>query len=128
VREAKKLQLRNDDIMGLEGQELEVSSWAWRKHISKQSGKEMLAVTYYGSLSDAPITEYLPIAHEGYAGQVALQKLITIAERSQVVSGGLNVPTMIEMVQNMNNATPPSMIEFRKDGKFFKVTRRKWND
>jgi DNA repair protein RadD len=128
VREAKKLQLRNDDIMGLEGQELEVSSWAWRKHISKQSGKEMLAVTYYGSLSDAPITEYLPIAHEGYAGQVALQKLITIAERSQVVSGGLNVPTMIEMVQNMNNATPPSTIEYRKDGKFFKVTRREWND
>jgi len=38
------------------------------------------------------------------------------------------VPTMFEMVQYMNNATPPSMIEFRKDGKFFKVTRRKWND
>jgi hypothetical protein len=36
------------------------------------------------------------------------------------------VKTMIEMAQNLNNATPPSMIEFRKDGKFFKVTRRKW--
>jgi DNA repair protein RadD len=126
VKEAKKLQLHNDDIMGLEGQELEVTSWAWRKHISKQSGKEMLAVTYYGSLSDAPITEYLPIAHEGYAGQSAVQKLITIAERAQIVRGGLNVPTMIEMAQNLNNSTPPSMIEYRKDGKFFKVTRRKW--
>jgi DNA repair protein RadD len=126
VREAKKLQLHDDDIMGLEGQELEVTSWAWRKHISKQSGKEMLAVTYYGSLSDAPITEYLPIAHEGYAGQSAVQKLITIAERAQIVPGGLNVQTMIEMAQNLNNATPPSMIEYRKDGKFFKVTRRKW--
>jgi DNA repair protein RadD len=126
VKEVKKLQLRNDDIMGLEGQELEVTSWAWRKHLSKQSGKEMLAVTYYGSLSDTPITEYLPIAHEGYAGQMAVQKLITIAERAQIVRGGLNVPTMIEMAQNMNNATPPSIIEYRKDGKFFKVTRRKW--
>ena len=126
VREAKKLQLHDDDIMGLEGQELEVTSWAWRKHISKQSGKEMLAVTYYGSLSDAPITEYLPIAHEGYAGQSAVQKLITIAERAQIVPGGLNVQTMIEMAQNLNNATPPRLVEFRKDGKFFKVTRRKW--
>jgi DNA repair protein RadD len=126
VKELKKLQLRDDDIMGLDGQELEVTSWAWREHISKASGKQMLAVTYYGSLSDAPITEYLPIAHEGYAGQSAVQKLITIAERAQIVRGGLNVPTMIEMAQNLNNATPPSMIEYRKDGKFFKVTRRKW--
>lgn len=128
VKEIKKLQLHDDDIMGLEGKELEVSSWAWRKHTSKQSGKEMLAVTYYGSLSDAPITEYLPISHEGYAGQMALQKLLTIAERSKVIPGGLNVPTMIDMVQNMNNATPPSTIEYRKDGKFYRVIKRSWND
>ena len=61
----KSMVLRNDDIMGLDGQELEVTSWTWRKHISKASGIEMLAVTYYGGLSDTPITEYLPIMHEG---------------------------------------------------------------
>ena len=125
-REAKKLQLRDDDIMGLEGQELEVTSWAWREHTSKASGRTMLAVTYYGGLSDPAVTEYLAITHDGYAGQMAVQKLITIAERAQIVRGGLNVQTMIEMAQNLNNATPPSMIEFRKDGKFFKVTRRRW--
>jgi DNA repair protein RadD len=125
-REVKNLQLHDDDIMGLEGQELEVTSWAWREHTSKASGKQMLAVTYYGGLSDPAVTEYLAITHDGYAGQSAVQKLITIAERAQIVSGGLNVKTMIEVVQNMNNATPPSMIEYRKDGKFFKVTRRKW--
>jgi DNA repair protein RadD len=125
-REAKKLQLRDDDIMGLEGQELEVTSWAWREHTSKASGRTMLAVTYYGGLSDPAVTEYLAVTHDGYAGQMAVQKLITIAERAQIVRGGLNVPTMIEIAQNLNNATPPSMIEFRKDGKFFKVTRRKW--
>ena len=125
-REAKKLQLRDDDIMGLEGQELEVTSWAWREHTSKASGRTMLAVTYYGGLSDPAVTEYLAITHDGYAGQMAVQKLITIAERARIVPGGLNVQTMIEMAQNLNNATPPSMIEFRKDGKFFKVTRRRW--
>ncbi len=122
----KAMVLRNDDIMGLEGKELEVTSWSWREHTSKASGIKMLAVSYYGGLSDAPITEYLPILHEGYAGQSAVQKLITIAERAQIVPGGLNVQTMIEMAQNLNNATPPRLVEFRKDGKFFKVTRRKW--
>ena len=125
-REAKKLQLRNDDIMGLEGQELEVSSWAWREHISKASGKQMLAVTYYGSLSDAPITEYLPIMHEGYAGQKAMGLLLSIANSASIAPGGLNVQTMVEMVQNMNNATPPKLIEYRKDGKFYRVMKRSW--
>jgi DNA repair protein RadD len=122
----KAMVLRNDDIMGLEGKELEVTSWSWREHTSKASGKQMLAVTYYGGLSDPAVTEYLAITHDGSVGQFAVQKLIAIAERARIVQGGLNVPTMIEIVQNMNNATPPSMIEYRKDGKFFKVTRRRW--
>jgi hypothetical protein len=29
-------------------------------------------------------------------------------------------------VQNMNKATPPEMIEYRKDGKFFRVMKRSW--
>ena len=122
----KKLVLRNDDIMGLEGKELEVSSWAWREHISKASGIQMLAVTYYGSLSDAPITEYLPIMHQGYAGQRAMSQLLSMANSASITPGGLNVKTMIEMVQNMNNATPPKMIEYRKDNKFYRVIKRSW--
>jgi DNA repair protein RadD len=122
----KSMVLRNDDIMGLDGQELEVTSWTWRKHISKASGIEMLAVTYYGGLSDTPITEYLPIMHEGYAGQRAMSQLLSIANSASIVPGGLNVKTMEDMVQNMNNATPPEWIEYRKDGKFFRVMKRSW--
>jgi DNA repair protein RadD len=122
----KAMVLRNDDIMGLEGKELEVSAWAWREHTSKASGKQMLAVTYYGGLSDAPITEYLPILHEGYAGQRAMSQLVSMANSASIVDGGLNVQTMIEMVQNLNNATPPKLIEYRKDGKFFRVLKRSW--
>jgi hypothetical protein len=33
---------------------------------------------------------------------------------------------MIEMVQNLTNATPPKLIEYRKDGKFFRVMKRSW--
>jgi DNA repair protein RadD len=126
VKELKKLQLRDDDIMGLDGQELEVTSWTWRWHTSKASGKQMLAVTYYGSLSDAPITEYLPIFHDGYAGQMALQKLIGIARSANCVNAVLYSKAHDIAIEINKQSTPPSMIEYRKDGKFFKVTRRKW--
>lgn len=126
VKEAKKLQLHNDDIMGLEGQELEVTSWTWRWHTSKASGKQMLAVTYYGSLSDGPITEYLPIFHDGYAGQMALQKLLGIARSANCVNAVLYSKGHDIAIEINKQSTPPSMIEYRKDGKFFKVTRRKW--
>lgn len=128
VKEIKKLELRHDDIMGLEGTDLDVTSWSWRKHLSKQSGKEMLAVTYYGSLSDPSITEYLPITHEGYAGQAAMQKLVDMARNAQIEPGGLNVRSLEEMADNMNKTQPPSFIEFKRDGKFFRVIRRRWND
>ena len=122
----KSMVLRNDDIMGLEGTDMEVTSWNWRKHTSKASGKDMLAVTYYGNLSDAPITEYLPIAHDGYAGQRAMGQLLSLATSASIAPGGLNVATMDEMAANMNEATPPKFIEFRKDGKFFRVMKRSW--
>ena len=125
-REKKKLVLHDDDIMGMDGTDLDVTSWTWRKHISRASGKEMLAVTYYGGLSDPVIAEYLAVTHEGYGGQVAMQKLVDIARRAQIEPGGLNVQSLDEMVINMNKTQPPIHIEFKRDGKFFRVMRRKW--
>lgn len=126
----KAMVLRDDDIMGLEGKDLEITSWNWRTHISKASGKLMLACTYYGSLSDKPITEYLPVLHDGYAGQRAMQQLFTMAN-----SAGADLAQASRMegeagldyigVQ-MSNSTPPSSIEYRMDGKFFRVIKRSW--
>ncbi len=124
--ERRKLELRNDDIMGLEGTDLDVTGWTWRKHVSRASGKEMVAVTYYGGLSDTPITEYLPIMHEGYAGQKAMQQLVNMANCGQIAPGGLNVQTLEQMVINLNQTQPPRSIEFKRDGKFFRVMRRRW--
>jgi DNA repair protein RadD len=128
--ERKKLELRNDDIMGLEGKDLEVTSWNWRRHISKASGKEMLSCTYYGSLSDKPITEYLPVLHEGYAGQRALQQLFNMANSSGAHlaeaermgdSEGLEY-----LAVQMSNSQPPKAIEYKMDGKFHRVLKRSW--
>lgn len=129
--ERKLLELRDDDIMGMEGQELAVSSWGWRRHVSRASGKEMLACTYYGGLSDKPITEYLPILHDGYAGQKAMRQVLVIAasssadiaEVSRIESGEEGVSYL---AAQMGKGKPPVSIEYRMDGKFHRVLRRSW--
>jgi DNA repair protein RadD len=123
--ESKGFKLHNIDIMGIEGQEIEVQEWKWRKHVSRTSGKDMLAVTYYGLLSDPPITEYLPVTHDGPAGQRAIAQLMRMARDSGVDSDQF-AETLEEVAQTMNNGSPPRVIEFRRDGKFFRVLKREW--
>jgi len=125
--EPKQWRLSDVDIMGLEGLEMAVTSWRWRKHTSRTSGKDMLAVTYYGDLSDPTVTEYLTVGYEGYAGQKAARTLYQIAEKGGIKHGGLNVRSIDEMADNMNACTPPMSIEYRQDGKFHRVIRRNWN-
>jgi DNA repair protein RadD len=126
----KNLKLHNDDIMGIEGKDLEVSSWNWRVHTSKASGKMMLACTYYGDLSDRPITEYLPVLHDGYAGQKSMQQLFTIARSSDAdlsQYSQLQDERGLQYISvQMSNSTPPSSIEYQMDGKFFRVMNRRW--
>lgn len=128
--ERKKLELRDDDIMGLEGKDLEVTSWNWRRHVSRASGKEMLSCTYYGSLSDKPITEYLPVLHDGYAGQKAMRKLLTIANSSGAhlaEAGHMEGSEGLEYIAaQMNRSRPPTSIEYRMDGKFHRILRRSY--
>ena len=128
----KKMLLHDDDIMGLEGSELIISSWTWRKHVSKSTGKEMLACTYYGGLSDKPVTEYLTILHDGYAGQKATRLLLSIAQ-----SAGAYISDILQygedgalelIVDAMNGGRHPVMIEYRIDGKFHRVLKMSWED
>jgi DNA repair protein RadD len=120
--EEKTYTLRNDDIMGLDTEKMEVSSWQWREHVGRGSGKEMLAVTYYGNLNDPPVTEYLTVTHEGYAGEKAMRLLTTMAERS----GAMLQPILGDTAEALNVAMPPALIEYRKDGKFYRVMKREW--
>lgn len=124
---AKLMALRYDDIMGLEGLDLEVTSWSWRKHLSRASGKEMLACTYYGGLSDPPITEYLAVAHDGYAGDKSMRLLSTMASSAKVPFQLSNaVSELTDIADLMNLGQPPSDIEYKKDGKFFRILKRNW--
>jgi DNA repair protein RadD len=123
--ERKKLQLHNDDIMGVNGFDMEVSRWSWRKHISKASGKEMIACTYYGCFSDPAVTEYFPVLHNGYAGEMAAQRVASIAQQAGAQLTGRQ--SLEETVIYLNQAQHPSTIEYKRDGKFFRVIKRQWN-
>lgn len=118
------MSLRHDDIMGLEGTDLIVTDWNWRVHESRASGKEMLAVTYYGGLSDAPITEYLTVLHDGYAADKAMRLLLTMANSGGVSLVGIEGLEAIAAM--MSTAKAPALVEFKKDGKFYRVMRRSW--
>jgi DNA repair protein RadD len=121
--EKKPLTLHVDDIMGIEGTKMSVRSWIWRKHTSKASGKEMFAVTYYGDLSDPPVTEYLTVTHDGYAGQKAVKTLLDMANKSGAIIDGDDLE---ETAKIMTKATPPSVVEYRKEGKYSRIINREW--
>jgi DNA repair protein RadD len=125
----KKWKLSDIDIMGIEGSVLNVSAWRWRKHTSRASGKEMLAVTYYGALSDPPVTEYLTIGYDGYAGDKAEKQLRSLARSAKVltIEVSLNLRPLDSIVTDMNAGRPPKQIEYRLDGKYFRVIKREWN-
>lgn len=119
------LKLHNLDIMGVEGVDMEVTSWTWRKHISRASGKEMLSLTYYGGLSDPPVTEYLAVTHDGYAGEKSRRLLAEVAHLAGVVLD-YGTADLHEMAQELTEGRPPSAIEFKREGKFFAVLQRTW--
>ena len=119
----KTFHLRSDDIMGLTPLEMEVTEWQWRVHTSRNSGFDMPAVTYYGSLSDQPVTEYFPINNGGYAAQRSTAQLAEIAKSS----GASTDNSQLELiVDSLNKAKHPAKIKYRMDGRFHKVLAREF--
>jgi len=124
--ERRNLELHDDDIMGLDDTiAMKVNEWRWRKHVSRASGKEMLAVSYYGGLVDV-VTEYFPVLHTGYAQQKAIRVVADIVNRSNAPSDLLNLVDMDAAAQALNAGRPPSSIDYKRDGKFQRVLRRTW--
>jgi DNA repair protein RadD len=121
---SKKLELHNDDIMGLSPTEMPVTSWRWRKHISRTSGKPMLAVSYYGYLSDPIVTEYFPVLHPGYAGEVSRKTVVEIANKAGIII--LDTEGLENIAKQLQGADLPKHIKFKVEGKFHRVLERAW--
>lgn len=150
-KEEAQLFLRQDDIMGLQPQEMEVTEWQWRVHTSRTSGIDMPAVTYYGGMLEA-VTEYFPINNGGYASDKAKKAVYDIALQADAIQMALKVQRSIEkkrefyiqndlgvlqmtggfemeineIVDSLNSAKAPSSIKYKKDGKFYRVLARQW--
>jgi len=119
----KEVYLRGEDIMGIEPTEMQVTSWAWKKHTSRTSGLDMLQVRYYGGLSNPAIVEYHAVNHTNYAGIKARQTVADIAKRADVtLSDDLDHCAICLTI-----GQPPSMISHKKNGKFFNVIDRVWS-
>lgn len=128
-REDPDLALRQDDIMGLDALEMEVTGWRWRRHVSRSSGKAMLACTYYGDLSDPPVTEYPPVLHGGYVGERALRLVVSLAKSAGVdLDWGDEVDeTGLDAVASqLTRGSPPALIRYRREGRFYRVAERLW--
>jgi DNA repair protein RadD len=122
--EPKTYRLHHDDIMGVAPSEMPVTSWRWRKHTSKTSGKDMLEVTYYGALSDPGVKEYLTVTHEGYAGEKAVATLGIIASNARVALKPSM--TLDGVAAILNGGKPPTGITYKRDGKYYRIIGRIW--
>lgn len=119
------VKLHDDDIMGIAPSEMSVTGWKWRKHVSRTSGKEMLAVTYYGGLVN-DVTEYLPVTHDGAGGHRARYTVAHIA-RNAGVSLDMNEETPLrKAAEALTAGNPPAVIKYRREGKFFRVEGREF--
>ena len=118
--------LREDDIMGLSTIVMTVKSWRWELHTGATSGKQSLQVSYYGCLSDPVIREWLVVFHDGYPGQYAMEVLAGIARHAGVDIWAPQSPD--ELVDAMNAGRPPAQVEFKKNGKFYRVKDRIWSE
>lgn len=122
-REKKALKLHHHDIMGATQHSMNVNGWKWKEHISRASGNKMLAVTYYGAFSDPPITEYLPVLNQGYAGNKAAQLLHDMALKS---GARITDSSLIGIADSMTKSQYPNAIDYEREGKFYRVRRREW--
>lgn len=122
-----EFRLHTDDIMGVAGTDMEVSAWTWRAQVSRKTGVEMLMVSYYGGLSDPPVSEYICINHEGYAGHKAARTLAEIA-RAAGVDVSATIGTCAAIAGVMQAGKPPRMIEYKREGKYHRIIKREWNE
>ena len=87
----------------------------------------MVKVSYQGkSLSDESITEYLPLLHGGIAQGRAWNLLTRIAENSGAKLAECH--DLGDLCDAMNQSRAPIRVEFEKNGKFFDVKRRVWDE
>ena len=129
LREEKPLTLSDNDIMGQDRQALEITAWNWTIQNSQKTGIPMLVVTYYGALSDPPIKEYITLNHGGYAGQKARRTLFELIQGDAATHEAIQFnDDLNDIAELMKRQAPPMLIEYKKNGRFFEIKKRVFNE
>ena len=124
VRSSKgpTLKLHNDEILSDVAEEtIPVTNWSWSVETSA-AGKKMLSVRYYPrALSQPVIRENFVVWHGGSATYMAMKRLAAIAARVNGTISGID-----NGIAELQAWPCPKEISFRRNGKYFDVTRRAW--
>ena len=113
------------DIMwGNDDSRMRITSWQFRPHVSRTSGKDMIRVTYCGLLSDKPIHEYYAVFNEGVGGEVAAKKLASLCRKAGIDMDAEDWRAWCDYATK--HSRPPDAIEYHIDGDFAKITKRIW--
>lgn len=114
----------SDIMWGRHDLAMDITSWQFRPHVSRTSGKDMIRVTYYGALSDLPINEYFAIFNGGAGGEVAMKKLTSLCRRSGIDMESDDWRAWCDYATS--HGKPPHRITYTMDGQFAKITGRTW--
>lgn len=123
LNKLEKMRLSNADIMGVALSELEIKNWIWGKYMSK-IGKNMIRVAYIPPFGTEPLYEYFPIFDVGPTGNMAIGRLKLIAKNAQV--NIMDADTVSKLCEMMTSAKCPSVITWKRNGKYKNVVERFW--
>lgn len=124
------VKLHDDDIMGLEPEEMRVRSWWWYVRQSKAKQINMLCVDYENAeLTGDKVTEYITILHDGYAryrAEMTLRAIIDGCGADISTVNGENENYLDDIAEVFNSAKAPDSITIKKDGRYYRVLKRHW--
>ena len=129
--EKEPLRLRNQDIMGLEPETVEIRDWTWNLRRSKQNGKPMAVISYYpAEYGKRVISEFLCLTHGGFAQEKATKTLNIIAQKVNIspppAGGELDDDYIDAVCKAMQDGLPPDSITYKMEGNFPRVLERVW--
>lgn len=123
--EPEPIVLHHDNIMQIDVQEMDVVAWICSVVNSQKDGTPMVLIKYY-DIEMKYLSEFLFLGHKNKMQNYWQNQFCSIAAMAGVNlvgQSGLNA-----CVRLLQNGTPPSKIMFKKEGKYFKVLNRVWND